>query len=117
MTIALWIASILGALMFGMHGVIFLQPTRARAQLPYATPLGDGLLRTIGALEVLGALGLILPSATGIAPWLTPVAGLGLAAVMVLAIAFHVMRREWPNIAFNLVLGLIAAFVAYGRLA
>jgi len=62
-----------------------------------------------------GGVGLFLPALTGVLPWLTPLAGGGLALIMILAIPFHMVRREWPNIGLNIVLGTIAAFVAYGR--
>ena len=115
MPMALWVAQALGAAFFVMHGVMFQNPGRARAQLPYARALGDGTLKSIGALEILGGVGLIVPALTGILPWLTSFAGVGLAVIMLLAIPFHIVRREWPNIGLNFVLGTIAAFVAYGR--
>lgn len=115
MTVAVWVAQILVAIFFGIHGVVFLDPARARAQLPYARALSDAMLRFIGIVEIAGAIGLILPALTGVATWLTPAAGVGLASVMVLGIAFHIARREWPNVGLNFVLGVIAAFVAYGR--
>ena len=62
-----------------------------------------------------GGIGLIVPAATGILPWLTPLAGAALAVVMLLAVGFHVTRRETPNIVTNLVLFAVAAFVAYAR--
>ncbi len=58
---------------------------------------------------------MILPTLTGILPWLTPLAASGLALIMLLAAGFHLVRREYPNIVFNLVLFALAAFVAYGR--
>jgi hypothetical protein len=73
------------------------------------------LMTFIGSAEILGALGLILPAATGILPWLTPLAAAALALVMLLAASFHATRREYPNLTGNLVLLLVAAFVAYGR--
>ena len=74
------------------------------------------LVRVVGTSEFLGAVGLILPAATRIRPGLTPLAGLGLVAIMVLAIGYHAMHSEWGMIPVNLVLGGMAAFVAYGRL-
>ncbi len=52
---------------------------------------------------------------TGILPWLTPLAAVGLVIVMVSASVFHASRREYPAIAFNFVFLALAAFVAYGR--
>lgn len=73
-------------------------------------------MRTLATLEGLGAIGLIVPAATGILPWLTPVAAVALVALMVLASAFHLRRPgEGRNIVLNAILGTIAALVAYGR--
>jgi flagellar biosynthesis component FlhA len=67
-------------------------------------------------VEVLGALGLILPAVTGIAPVLVPLAATGLAIVMVFAAAVHVRRGDGLAAAVPaIVLGLLAAFVAWGR--
>jgi hypothetical protein len=70
---------------------------------------------TIGLLEVLGALGLILPGALGIAPMLVPVAAMGLAVTMVGAIATHLRRGEYDRLAVPLVLFAPALFVAIER--
>jgi len=69
-----------------------------------------------GTAEILGGLGLILPGLTGIQVRLTPLAGIGLALVMVLAAVFHLQRGEVTNVPGNLLFGALAAFVAYGRL-
>jgi uncharacterized membrane protein len=74
------------------------------------------MVKTIGILEILGAIGLIVPALTGVLTWLTPLAALLLGVVMVLAAAFHVSRREAPNAFFNAVLGLLAFAVAFGRI-
>jgi putative oxidoreductase len=75
------------------------------------------LTRFVGWSEVLGAVGLILPLLTGILAWLTPLAALCLVAVQVLAIGFHLMRKEPQILPANLVLLALAAFVAWGRLS
>jgi hypothetical protein len=72
-------------------------------------------LRLIGVVEVLGAVGLILPAATGIAPNLTPIAATGLALVMVLAVFRHLGREEYGAIAFTAVLLILSIIVAGGR--
>ena len=64
---------------------------------------------------VLGAIGLIVPEATGIAPILTPIAALGLVAIQVGAIITHVRRKEAQVLPVNIVLLLMALFVAIGR--
>jgi uncharacterized membrane protein len=118
MIVALWVVQVLLAAGFLAAGVLHgFQYERARAQLKWPAAVPRGLMTFIGVSEILGAVGLILPGATRILPWLTPLAALGLAIIMVLAIGFHVTRREYPNIVFNMVLLVLAAFVAYGRLA
>jgi uncharacterized membrane protein YphA (DoxX/SURF4 family) len=71
----------------------------------------------IGVCEFLGGIGLILPAMTGVKPKLTPFAAIGLTLVMVLAAIFHIVRSESHFfLPVNLVLGGVAAFIAYGRL-
>ena len=74
-------------------------------------------IKTIGALEVLGALGVILPAATGILPWLTPLAAVGLILTTIGAAITHARRGENSSIGMNVVLLVLAAFVVYGRFA
>jgi hypothetical protein len=69
----------------------------------------------IGYAELAGGLGLIGPAATRIAPWLTPLAALGLGTIMVLAIPFHVVRDEASVIWIHALLAVLALFVAWGR--
>jgi hypothetical protein len=73
------------------------------------------LLTFIAACALLGGVGLILPAATGILTWLTPLAAALLALMMLLAVGFHVACRETPNVVAGLVLFALAAFVSYGR--
>jgi uncharacterized membrane protein YphA (DoxX/SURF4 family) len=74
-----------------------------------------GQVKTIGTLEVLGAIGLILPAALGIAEVLTPLAAVGLALTMVGAAVVHAKRGEGQMIPVNVVLGGLAIFVAVMR--
>ena len=62
-----------------------------------------------------GAVGITLPAALHLLTWLTPVAALGLAVVGLAAAVFHFRRREMSMVPVVLVLGLLAAFVAYAR--
>ena len=73
------------------------------------------LVRLIGAAELMGALGLILPSLTRIRPAVTPLAATGLVGVMLLAVSYNLSHGRWPALALNLVLGSLAVFVAWGR--
>ena len=120
MNVALWIVQALLGLAFVAAGVSHgLRPERMMAQPGgrWVAAVPRGLLTAIGICEILGGAGVILPAATGILPWLTPVAASLLAVLMLLAAGFHLFRREFPNIVFNLVLFALAASVAYGRLA
>ncbi len=115
--VSLWIAQALLAAMFGMSGVMKLMtPIDALAQqMPWVASVPDLLVRFIGLSELAGALGLILPSVTRIRPALTPLAAAGLIVVMVLASGLHISRGETQMVPINLVLGALAAFVAWGR--
>ena len=86
MDIVLWIGQVLLAGMFAMAGSMKLMKSRQQiieSGMAYAEDLSDNILKGIGALEVAGALGMILPMALDILPVLTPLAGLGLALTMV----------------------------------
>lgn len=117
MNVALWIVQALLALAFLLAGGMKL-----------ATPIDDlvangmafaehvpYLVRFIGLSEVAGALGLILPMALNIKPKLTPIAAGALAFVMVLAAATHVMLGDFAGLGAPVMLGSLAAFVAWGR--
>jgi uncharacterized membrane protein YphA (DoxX/SURF4 family) len=116
MTIVLWILQVLVAAAFFMAGATkAFQYEKARQQMKWVNDVPRGLVTFIAVCEMLGAIGLILPALTGVLPWLTPLAGAGLALVMLLASIFHAQRREYSGIVVNLVLLALAAFVAYGR--
>ena len=117
MNIALWIVQILLALAFVMAGTMkATQPAEKLAsRMKWVNALRPQIVHLIGILEVLGAIGLILPVVTGIWPWLTPVAAIGLVLTMIGAMILHTRRGEFPNLSTNLVLLLLAAFVAVGR--
>jgi putative oxidoreductase len=117
MNIALWIVQILLAVMFGMAGVMkTFQTSKAKEQMPWAKNRSDGFVRFVGTSELLGALGLILPLVTGILPWLTVLAAIGLTLVQLLAIfTEHLPKREYNVIPVNIVLLALAVFVAIGR--
>jgi uncharacterized membrane protein YphA (DoxX/SURF4 family) len=117
LTVTLWVVQVALAALFGMAGLMKLtQPVDAlAASLPWVTSVPEMLVRFIGAAEFAGALGLILPSLTRIQPRLTALAALGLAVVMVLASAFHLTRGEASMLPMNLVIGLLALSVAWGR--
>jgi hypothetical protein len=79
-----WVAQILLALTFLASGAnhAFRFDAAAKGQMSWMLAVGRDRMRVIGILEILGALGLVLPTATGILPWLTPLAGGGRARMM-----------------------------------
>jgi putative oxidoreductase len=118
MHILLWVVQVLLACAFGMAGFMkSTQPVDALVQggMEWAGHMPLAMVRFIGISELLGAIGLILPAATKIKPSLTPLAALGLLTIMILAMAFHLSRGEAQALPINMVLGGLAAFVAWGR--
>jgi len=117
MNIALWIAQGLLAAMYLMAGGLkTFQIAKVREQMPWAKDRSDGFIRFVGISELFGVLGLILPLVTGILPWLTPLAAIGLTIIQVLAIfQEHLPKKEYNIIPVNIVLLALAAFVIVGR--
>ncbi len=113
----LWAAAGLLAVLYLLAG--FMKATqpidKLAAQMKWPAEL-PRLTRFVGVAEVLGAIGLILPLATGILPWLTPLAAICLIVVQILAAGFHIMRKEYQIVPANIVLLALAAFVAWGRM-
>ena len=118
MTYALWIVQVLLALMFLFAGgtkLVIPPDVLAAMGSPNQIPLPGWFVRFIGVAEVLGALGLILPGPLRIKPWLPPLAAAGLVVIMVGAVALAVAADGVAAGVVPLVVGLLAAFVAYGR--
>lgn len=118
MNIVLWILQVLLGLVFiaaGYNKGFNSEKAKTQQGMQWMGALPKAMLTFIGVAEILGGIGLVAPAATGILPWLTPLAAAALALVMVLAGVFHLPRREYPNIVFNFVLLALTAFVAYGR--
>ncbi|MCA5892447.1 DoxX family protein [Isoptericola sp. NEAU-Y5] len=119
MDIALWVVAGLLALLYLAVGVVKLVRGRRGLadRMPWVEDFGDLVVRFVGLCEIAGAVGLILPWATGRVPVLTPVAAACLVVLQVLAISVHVRRRETSQLGINVLLALLAAFVAVGRFA
>ena len=118
MNVVLWIvAGVLAAVFLGSGLSKLGQPRKkiVDSGMGWAEDFSDGAVKGIGALEVLGAVGLILPAALGIVPVLVPIAATGLALLMLGAAVTHARRKESTNIVVNIVLLALAAFVAWGR--
>jgi uncharacterized membrane protein YphA (DoxX/SURF4 family) len=116
--VALWIIAGLLAAAFAGAGLMKLAQPKAKlaaAGMGWTEDFTDGQVKGIGAVEVLGAVGLVLPAALGIAEVLTPLAALGLALTMVGAAITHLRRGEGSMVPVNVVLGGLALFVAVMR--
>ena len=113
MNYALWIVQALLALLFlfagGMKLVLPIE------EMTKQMPMPGLFLRFIGVCEVLGALGLILPWLLGIRPGLTPLAAAGLVIIMIGATVTTLATADVAMALIPLVVGILAAFVAYGR--
>jgi uncharacterized membrane protein YphA (DoxX/SURF4 family) len=117
MNVALWIVQGLLAFAFIAAGgmkVFAYEKYKAMSEKKNGpTSLSRGLVTFIGMAEIAGSLGIVLPMATNIAPWLSPWAAIGLAIIMLLAIGFHARRHE--SVAVPVILFLLAGFVVFGR--
>jgi uncharacterized membrane protein YphA (DoxX/SURF4 family) len=116
--IVLWIIAIVLAVAFAGAGLMKLtQPKEklAASGMGWTEQFSPGAIKAIGALEVLAAIGLILPAVLDIVPVLVPLAALGLVLMMIGAAITHARRKENPMIGANLVLLILAAVVAWGR--
>ena len=117
MELFLWIVQVLLAVLFAL--VALLKTTQPKDKLapkmPWVDDFSTGTVRFVGIVELLAAIGLVLPAATGIAPILTPIAATGLAITMVLAAGVHIRRREPSAVGLNVILLVLSAFVAWGR--
>jgi uncharacterized membrane protein YphA (DoxX/SURF4 family) len=113
----LWILQVALAIVFlGAGFVHATQRDNPRPRMEWMQGVTAGALTTIAVLEILGGIGLVIPAATRILPILTPIAAAALALLMLFAAVFHLRRPgEMPNAVFNIVLGFLALFVAYGR--
>ena len=117
MNIALWIVQGLLAVAYGFAGGLkIFTPDKLRnnPKAGHFASKSDGYFRSIGIPEFLGALGMILPMVTGILPWLTPLAAVGLSIIQLLAIfTVHLPRKE--TIVPNIILITMSIFVLVGR--
>jgi uncharacterized membrane protein YphA (DoxX/SURF4 family) len=116
--IVLWIIAGLLAAAFLAAGLMKLSQPKEKlvaSGMGWATDFSAGTIKTIGGLEVLAAIGLILPAALNIAPVLVPLAALGLVIVMIGAVVTHGRRREAQSIVMNIVLLVLAVVVVWGR--
>ena len=115
--VSLWVAQISLAAMFLMAGIMkSITPIEELGKNMTWVQEMPALIRFIGVSEVLGALGLVLPSLLKIQPKLTAVAAIGIGVIMVLAIGLHIMQNELSSAVVCVVIAAIAAFIEWGRM-
>jgi hypothetical protein len=118
MDIALWIIAGLLAALFLASGVVKLirsDDQLAAAGLGFVADFPAGTAKVIGGLEVLAAVGLVLPAVLGVVPIVVPLAAAGLVLLMAGAVVVHLRRHESRAIPVNVALLALAAVVAWGR--
>ncbi|BDH59037.1 DoxX family protein [Tsukamurella sp. PLM1] len=120
MNTALWIITAILAVAFTVGALAQLTMPKDRyrniaASQHWADDFDAGQLKAIGAIKLIGALGLILPAITGVATVLSPLAACGLALFMSGAATTRFRRREWGAMAGDVVFIALFAFVAWGR--
>ncbi|MFB9625547.1 DoxX family protein [Nonomuraea helvata] len=117
MNVFLWMVQAILAALFAMSGLVKVLRLKDKlaGKYPWMQDFSQATVRFIGAMEALGAIGLVVPGVTGIAPVLTPIAGTGLAVMMVLAAGTHIRRKEPSGVAVSAILFMLSAFVTWGR--
>ena len=119
MNLALWIiAGLLAAVFLLAGGTKLFIPREKLAKAPgggWVEDFSAGFVKTLGAVEILGAVGLILPAALDIAPVLVPLAAVGLATIMVGAAIVELRRQDSKHVLVNLSYLALISFVVFGR--
>jgi putative oxidoreductase len=115
--LTLWLAQVFLFAAFGLAGLLKLtMPVTGLAEaMGWPADVPPWLVRSIGAAELAGALGVLAPGLLRLRPMLVPVAAAALLLLMALAAVFHLLRGELAAIGLNMVLAAIAGFVAWGR--
>lgn len=119
MNVALWILQGLLAVFFVAHSYGMLRPNEQqlrRRGLVYVLEMSAGLRVFAGVAEGLGGVGLVVPPLIRVLVWLTPLAAVGLVALMMGAMVLQVQRKEYPNLVLNGVLLLLSVVLAWGRI-
>ncbi len=113
----LWVAQVLVFGVFCVAGAMKVtMPVRDISRMwPWTGLVPQHFLRFIGLVDLAGGIGILLPSLTRVAPWLTVAAALGCAVLQVLAIGFHASRGEITLTSLNFLLLGLSAFVMWGR--
>lgn len=119
MNLVLWIVQGLLAVSCVFSGVAkaFRPLANVQQHFPWANHVPAALVRVIEISELCAGIGLVLPSALLIFPWLTVAAAAGLVLLVLCAALFHAWRREYPSIGTNTVLLLLSLLIVSGRWA
>lgn len=117
MNIGLWLVQALLGLTFAGTGIwkLVTPVSDLAAKMPWMGQVSPSFLYLTAVFDLLGGLGLLLPSLTRIKPRLTVLAALGCVGLMLGAVVFHVSRGEAANTPFNFVMIALLLFVAWGR--
>lgn len=119
MDTALWIvAGLLAAVFLFAGSTKLFVPRETLAKAPgggWVLDFSAGFVKALGAVEILGAVGLVLPALLDIVPVLVPLAAVGLALIMIGAAVVELRRRELKHMLLNLTYLALIAFVAFGR--
>lgn len=104
-------------LAFGVAGIMKLTMPmdKLAAMLSWPGAVPEYLVRAIGAAEVAGAMGVLLPALMRMQAWITSYAAMGLATVMICALGYHLMLFQGAMLIPTIILGVIAGYVAWGR--
>jgi DoxX-like family len=115
---SLWVAQSLIFLAFGLAGLmkIFMPIPGLASMWPWTGDLPAPIVRILGAIDIAGGVGVLLPALTRVKPDLTVLAALGCVALQICAMIFHISRGETAATPVNLVLLTLAIFVFWGRL-
>lgn len=114
--VTLWVAQVTLAALFITGSIMKFQPIETiSAMMPWTGQVPAWIVRLLGLIDLLAAVGLILPSLLRMKPQVTTWTALGIIALMFSAIIFHVSRGEASVIGVNIISAIIALFIAWGR--
>jgi len=117
MNTTLWIIQGILATVFTASGLIImlLPKEKLTSKLSWVNEYSNGMRYFICSSKIAGAIGLIVPMHLNILPILTPIVALGIAMIMVLAMAYHVRKKEYKDVPATVLFLALSLFVAYNR--
>jgi len=104
------------AAVFALSGtIIYVGKDKLKSKLSWLTAYSPAMVLFICLAKVIGALGLVLPVYFNVVPILTPIAALGIATIMILAMRYHILKKEYKDIPATIVFLALSIFIAYNR--